>query len=112
MTQHGDSMNDLLWSVLFLDYDSALSAGMSIVEGPRLSRIHTGDASVLNNRIPPIFFDLQDELVDRTKKLLVAAKNKDIQALGRSYGKITETCVRCHDAYLQAPPTHDALLTE
>src|SRR5687767_7086340 len=102
MQGHGADMTMLLWALLFLDYDGALEISQSIVEGPRMARPQPGDDTTLNAQIPAEFFDLQDQLAVRAKRLaqVASAREHDPGALARAYGELAETCVRCHSTFL------------
>ena len=54
MHLHGDDMNDLLWAVLFLDYDSMRAIAEDLASAPKFARPLTPDD--LNATIPPAFF--------------------------------------------------------
>jgi hypothetical protein len=100
MQGHGADMTMLLWSLLFLDYEGTTELSRSIVEPPRLAR--PIDDSTLNAQIPSEFFALQDQLIVRAEHLaeLAAAPSRDVAAIARAYGQLTETCVRCHSTFL------------
>ncbi|MCK6544524.1 hypothetical protein L6R52_01515 [Myxococcota bacterium] len=101
MQGHGTDMTLLLWAVLFLDYEGAGELARAIVAEPRFSRPIGPDDPTLNGMLPPEFFTLQDELVEKAKILVrVTSGPRDGKLLSRAYGELTSVCVRCHAAYL------------
>jgi hypothetical protein len=101
MERHGKDAKDLLFSVTLLQYDMARTAAQSISAEPRLVRPTEGSSDAeLNSLLPPRFFDLQDEARKHAQALAIAAEKRDHKALAQSYGKLMETCVSCHAAYL------------
>lgn len=110
MHLHGDDMNDLLWAVLFLDYDSMKAIAEDLAAGPKFAR-PTSDEE-LNASIPSQFFDLQDQLTEGAKRLSASAEGKDGPAVAAAFAGISETCVRCHSLYLDEPKTEPVLAPE
>lgn len=101
MQRHGAAMTDMVWAALFLDYDSAADIAQEIASEPRLARPFSRDASELNALLPESFFALQDELAARAEEVARVAPTKDPAALSASVGRLTDTCMRCHSAYLR-----------
>jgi hypothetical protein len=100
MARHGQAMTDLMLGVTLLQYDVASAAAGRIVNEPRLSRPVPGGDDELNSLLPERFFTLQDELRSRAQAVQDAAKKRDDPVLAESFGRMTETCVGCHSAYL------------
>jgi len=101
MERHGKDAKDLLFSVTLLQYDLARAAAQSISSEPRLVRPSPGASDAeLNSLLPERFFVLQDEARTRAQAVAIAAEKRDNKALAENYGKLMETCVSCHAAYL------------
>lgn len=100
MARHGQAMTDLMLGVTLLQYDVANAAAGRIVNEPRLARPIQGGDDELSSLLPERFFTLQDELRSRAQAVQDAAKKRDDTALGESFGRMTETCIACHSAYL------------
>ena len=63
-----------------------------------LARI-SGDATELASALPATFFDLQDELRAQARTLGDAAEEQNPFHVANAYGRLSETCVRCHATY-------------
>ncbi|MBZ4416266.1 cytochrome c [Myxococcus sp. RHSTA-1-4] len=100
MARHGQAMTDLMLGVTLLQYDVASAAAGRIVNEPRLSRPVPDGADELNTLLPERFFTYQDEARSRAQAVQTAAQKRDDAALAESFGRLTETCVGCHSAYL------------
>jgi hypothetical protein len=107
MMNHGNDMSDLMWATLFLDDQSVADIADHISTTPRFARPLTRDATELNSLLPPEFFELQDQLVERATELAENARRKDADAMAASYGALMQTCVRCHSVYMSEPPATD-----
>lgn len=108
MARHGDDMVRLMLAVTLLQRDQVRSLATDIANEPRLTRPIAGGADDLNAALPMQLFNLQDELRQRAKDLAAAAGSRaSDQALAASFGKMTETCVACHSAYLNPPSAID-----
>lgn len=104
MYGHGEDLRDLNWAVLFLDGQLVEEVATRISQAPRFAEIRSQDASDLNGRIPAEFFALQDELGERARVLSAAAESGDAVTVSAAYGQLVETCVRCHQKYLEQSP--------
>lgn len=109
MQGHGTDMTLLLWAVLFLDYEGAAELSRAILSEPRFSRPIGPEDPTLNSLLPEEFFQLQDELAVRAKKMaeVAGAVRRDGAALAKAYGELAEICVRCHATYLEDRPPPD-----
>jgi hypothetical protein len=99
MARHGNTMTDLVQSVILLDYDKAARLAREIAEEPRLARPLTKDASELNAQLPDRFFELQDALHTRASHLAEIARTRNGAELAPAFGQLAETCVSCHRVY-------------
>lgn len=100
MERHGQDARDLMFGVTLLQYDVAKAAAQRISSEPRFVRPIVGGENDLNTLLPERFFVLQDEARNRAQAVSIAADKKDDKALAESYGRLMETCVSCHSAYL------------
>jgi hypothetical protein len=100
MERHGQDARDLMFGVTLLQYDMAKAAAQRISSEPRLVRPIAGGEDDLNALLPERFFVLQDESRTRAQAVAIAAEKKDDKALADSYGRLMETCISCHSAYL------------
>lgn len=103
MERHGQDMVELMLSVTLLQYDVARETAQRIASEPRLVRPIAGGEGDVNASLPERFFALQDESRLRAQAVRAAAARKDDKALAEAYGRLTETCVSCHSAYLNPP---------
>jgi cytochrome c556 len=104
MTNHGDDMESLMWTVMMLDYESAASIAERIARTDKLSRPEPDDPTTLNAALPQRFFELQDELAAAAAELHIAAEKRDDAAIAASFGRISRACVACHSLYLELGP--------
>jgi len=96
----GRGSTALVFGVTLLQYDMARAAAQRISAEPRLVRPIVGGDEDLNALLPERFFVLQDEARLRAQAIATAAEKRDNKALAESYGRLMETCVACHAAYL------------
>ena len=98
MERHGQDMEDLVWSVLLLDYANAARAASAMAAGARpLDR----NAPELEHLV--YLFEMQDELRARALTLAEAASKRDPTAMEAAFKQVSETCVKCHVMYLSSP---------
>jgi hypothetical protein len=95
MRDHGDDMTVLLWSILFLDLDGSGEYARAIADRPKIE-------STPDVKMPAAIFHWQDELTRRADALATMSveDKKDPSKFAAAFGKIAETCVSCHNAYL------------
>jgi len=99
MERHGDDMMMLMATVLMLRYEATEELALNIAREPKLVRPGPGDLDILNQSLPPRFFDLQAQLSERAQSVADAAKIRDDAKVVRAYGRLAETCVACHSTY-------------
>jgi hypothetical protein len=102
MARHDQDMQALVTAVVRLDRALIREVTARIVSEPRLARpgVGSGDDDTLNNQLPPRFFTLQDDLRLRARRLSEATELGGDSALAETFGRLTETCVTCHAAFL------------
>jgi hypothetical protein len=101
MDRHGEVMMLLLVSVLTLQHSDTELLAEQVAAEPRIGRPAPGEQGTISALLPPRFFTLQDELVDRAHAVATAARANDNSRIVRAYGQLAETCVSCHSVYLQ-----------
>lgn len=94
-------MADLMSAIMVLRYPIIRDRAQAIADDVDLARPLTGDATELNALLPAKFFDYQDELRVRAHALQAAAAQSNAYAVADAYGRLSETCVRCHATYRQ-----------
>jgi hypothetical protein len=103
MGSHAQNMSNLVLAIMQLHYDDISAGAESLAADASLSRPLTGDATELNSLLPPAFFDKQDQLRAQARELGAAAQQRNALAVGKSYGRLSETCVGCHAVYRGNP---------
>lgn len=109
MQRHAEDMMFLMASVVLLNHEVAAQLSDGIANEPRLARPAADERDTLNALLPGRFFELEDELRERSRAVAVAAKLKDNARLTKASGQLVETCVSCHAVYLQDHPADDDL---
>ena len=107
MDRHGEVMMMLLVSVMTLQHSDTELLAEQVAAEPRLGRPATGEKGTISALLPPRFFTLQDQLVDRAHAVANAARANDNGRIVRAYGQLAETCVSCHSVYLQPDKVFD-----
>ena len=99
MVSHANDMNELVSAIMILDYPLIASRAEKIAEDVSLSRPITGDATELNASLPEKFFVHQDRVKFEARALARAAGATDPYQVADRYGRLSESCVRCHADY-------------
>ena len=100
MERQGEDMMQLVMAVTLLQRERARAIAEDVAAEPRLTRPIAGGESDLNSALPNQLFLFQDELRIRARELSQLTRTgKDVE-LARGLGRMTETCVSCHSAYL------------
>ena len=100
MQRHGDDMLQLVMAVTLLQHERARRIATEISTEPRLVKPIAGGEDDVNAGLPLQLFTLQDELRLKAKSVAAAAEKADDKELAKSLGRLTETCVACHSAFL------------
>jgi hypothetical protein len=106
MLNHGDDMENLLWSTLMLDYESTSAIAAEMAKAPTLARAGVGQEDTINAFLPEEFFELQDQLTSSIAGLRSAALARHDGAIATEYAKVASTCIQCHSLYLRFPTSH------
>jgi cytochrome c556 len=96
MATHARDMSDLVSAIMLLEYSRISIRAEAIAEDANFSRPISGDATELNTQIPEKFFVRQDDLKTAARRLAAAANLHDPYKVADAYGRVSETCVRCH----------------
>jgi cytochrome c556 len=103
MASHARDMGDLMNAIMVLDYPNIASHATAVADDANFARPLTGDATLLNSALPEKFFQHQDELKAHARQLATAAERMNPFEVADAYGRLSETCVRCHAAYRAGP---------
>jgi cytochrome c556 len=103
MARHADDMTHLVLAVAALDYGSVGDLAERIAGDADFARPLTDDATELNASIPARFFDLQDDLKAKSRRLAAAARAGDPIEISRAYASLSDTCIGCHAVYRDGP---------
>jgi hypothetical protein len=101
MDRHGEVMMMLLVSVMTLQHSDTELLAEQVAAEPRIGRPAAGEKGTISALLPPRFFTLEDQLVERAHAVAEAARANDNGRIVRAYGQLAETCVSCHSVYLQ-----------
>jgi hypothetical protein len=99
MVSHARDMGDLVSAIMLLQYPRIHERATAISTEITLARPLTDDATELAASVPASFFDLQDELRERARTLDLAAREQSAMQVADAYGRLSETCVRCHASF-------------
>jgi cytochrome c556 len=101
MANHAQDMSALMSAIMVLRYAEIRDRARAIADDASLARPLTGDAAALAAQLPDKFFAYHDELRARAADLAGAADKQGAFAVADAYGRMSETCVRCHATYRQ-----------
>ena len=99
MASHARGMADLMSAIMVLDYPRVHVGADAVASDASLARPLSQDASELNALLPEDFFLQQDNLRAQARALAEAAERQSPYAVANAYGRLSETCVRCHYVY-------------
>jgi hypothetical protein len=104
MARHGETMSNLVRSVVLLDRRTIRVLAVRIADEEVIARTDSvGDKK--RPLLPPAFFAAQEELSTSARQLAIAAKDGgDDKVLAERFATVTRTCVTCHSAYLHGRP--------
>jgi cytochrome c556 len=104
MAAHARDMGELVSAIMVLQYDGIAARADKIAADVNLSRPTTNDATQLNAQIPEKFFVRQDDLKAAARNLAEAARSQNPYKVADAYGRVSETCVRCHADFRPSLP--------
>ena len=99
MSSHAQDMSQLVSAIMLLEYSEIITRADKIAEDVNLSRPTSNDATELNASLPEKFFVRQDDLKAAARGLAAAGRTANPYQVAQAYGKVSETCVRCHADY-------------
>jgi cytochrome c556 len=99
MANHVRDMTDLVSAIMVLDYPTIADRAKGVASDANLARPLGGDATELNALLPDQFFQYQDDLRKNARLLATAAERMDALQVADAYGRVSESCVRCHAVY-------------
>ena len=105
MRRHRFDMEELLRAVLLLKRPQVVALASQLAEEPSLAHPEEAGPDTLNAVLPPRFFQLDAQLRREAAELAEAARagTGSDAALAERFGRLTRTCVSCHQTYQQAP---------
>ncbi|HVY36835.1 MAG TPA: cytochrome c [Polyangia bacterium] len=106
MAAHARAMSDLMGAIMLLEYSQIGLRADDIASDDTLSRPTTNDATELNAQIPEKFFVRQDDLKAAAHNLAEASRTLNPYKVADAYGRLSETCVRCHADFRPPGPAH------
>ena len=99
MSSHAQDMSQLVSAIMLLQYSEIITRADKIADDVNLSRPTTNDATELNASLPEKFFVRQDDLKAAARGLAAAGRTGNPYQVAQAYGRVSETCVRCHADY-------------
>jgi cytochrome c556 len=99
MASHARNMGDLMSAIMVLDYPRIHEGAEAIASDASLSRPLSHEASELNALLPEEFFRQQDNVRAQARALVDAATRQSPYGVADAYGRLSESCVRCHYVY-------------
>ena len=94
MKNHGNSMQDLSIAVATLRLPEVQRLAQDIANQPRLDS-KSGPAM----KLPPMFFELQDDLRKNAQALSDGANAKETSVIHERFSAVVENCMTCHVAF-------------
>ncbi|MDP2275627.1 MAG: cytochrome c [Archangium sp.] len=94
MKHHGKEMKDLSLAVATVRLAEVQRLAQDVANQPRLDAT-SGPAM----KLPPMFFELQDDLRKNAQALSDAAKAKETDVLHARFSAVMENCMTCHVAF-------------
>ena len=90
-------------AVLLLKRPNIVTLASQLAEEPGLATPSEAGADTLNASLPPRFFELEAQLRREAAGLAEAARRGRTSdtALAERFGRLTTTCVSCHQTYQQ-----------
>ncbi len=95
MKNHNKDMKDLSVAVVMVKMGDVQRLSQDIANEPRLDR-----AVGLATKLPPRFFELQDQLRKSAQELADAGKEEDAVLILEKYQEVVGHCVSCHATFL------------
>lgn len=103
MVDHRSKMNQLLTAALVLDHGATETLAFELARTPPLPRRIDTSSGPIKPELVTEFITHQDSMRRAAESLAIAARARDNKLVARAYGRLAESCVGCHAAYLAAP---------
>jgi hypothetical protein len=103
MANHARNMGDLTSAIMVLRYPEIRERALAISEEARFARPLSADATELNSGLPEKFFTYERELRVLAGALASGAESTNAFAIAEVFGRMSETCVKCHATYRAGP---------
>ena len=104
MARHGETMTNLIRSVVLLDRPTIEALAIRIADEEIIARANKAAQERRRLNLPPEFFTEQTVLSGAARALAAAAEESDDVTLAERFGDLTGTCIRCHSVYLHGRP--------
>ena len=105
MRRHGETMSNLVRSVVLLDRPTIRTLAGRIADEEIIARASKATRDNHQLGLPSEFFAEQTVLTGTARQLAaVAADQGDDEMLAQRFSQLTRTCVRCHSVYLHGRP--------
>lgn len=105
MRQHGETMSNLIRSVVLLDRPTIRALAGRIADEEIIARASKAMRDKRQLSLPREFFTEQTVLSGTARELAAAAADgSDDETLAERFSALTRTCVRCHSIYLHGRP--------
>jgi hypothetical protein len=106
MANHARNMGELTSAIMVLRYPEVRERALAISQEARFARPLTVDATELNSALPEKFFVYERELRVFAAALASGAETTNPFTVAEVFGRMSETCVKCHAAYRAGPSAH------
>jgi hypothetical protein len=103
MANHARNMGQLTSAIMVLRYPEIRERALAVSEEARFARPLTRDATELNSALPEKFFVYERELRVFAAALAGGAETQNAFAVAEVFGRMSETCVKCHATYRAGP---------
>jgi hypothetical protein len=103
MVNHARNMGELTAAIMALRYPEIRERALAISEEARFARPLTADATELNSALPEKFFVHERELRVFAAALASGAETMNAFGVAEVFGRMSETCVKCHATYRAGP---------
>jgi hypothetical protein len=99
MANHARDMGALTSAIMVLRYPEIRERALAISEEPRFARPMTADATEVNSALPEKLLVYERELRVFAAALASGAETMNAFAVAEVFGRMSETCVKCHATY-------------
>jgi hypothetical protein len=104
MSQHGQTMSNLVRAVVLLDRPQVRVLATRIADEEVVAQAGSSKKDRGPLPLPRELFAEQTKLSQAARALALAAAGGDDRALAERFAAVTGTCVTCHSVYLHGRP--------